>query len=343
MLRSNNRSWRMLLIAIVAVLAFSMIAGCGKKEENAGAAKGKDISKVIATYDGGEITEAEFDKELSLLTFWSPEVAQYKNVDQIRQLILKQQIAYEYSYNKADDKTKEEGKKAAEEQLAQVKKQTGDQFKSILDSQKISEQELKDYMVRNATVLQGEIAKLKDEDIKKEFEAKKQEYTVASVRHILFNFKDPNGKERTKEATLKLAKDMKARLDKGEDFATLAKKYSEDPGSKDDGGLYKDKAVSLWVDAFKQAALTLPIGKISDPVETEYGYHIIRVEARKEKKFEDLSKDDLQSLKNSLANKSFNEFMTGDLEKKIIKKIDLPKVETSGNGTGSTTTDKSGK
>ncbi|MCH1643141.1 peptidylprolyl isomerase [Paenibacillus timonensis] len=337
MFQSKRRSWRMLLIALVAVLAFSVMAGCGKKEASSG---GKDTSKVIATYEGGEITENEFDREQRIVLALQPQMEQFMQMEDFRQYLIKQEIAYEYLETKADDKTKEAGKKKAEEQFDQMKTSYGeDSFKQMLDAQKITEADFKNYMVRIYTVMEGERQKISEDDVKKEFEATKQDYTTATVRHILINFTDPDGKERTSEAALKLAKDVKAKLDKGEDFAALAKQYSEDPGSKDNGGLYENVEVSNWVEAFKQAALTQPLNEIGEPVETEYGYHIIRVEARTEKKYEDLSQEQKDMIQTTLASNKLDEFMSGDLEKKIIKKIELPKVETSTgeNGTGAGT------
>lgn len=327
----------MLLIALVAVLALSVMAGCGKKEASSGE---KDTSKVIATYEGGEITENEFDREQRIVLALQPQMEQFMQMEDFRQYLIKQEIAYEYLETKADDKTKEAGKKKAEEQFDQMKTSYGeDSFKQMLDAQKITEADFKNYMVRIYTVMEGERQKITEDDVKKEFEATKQNYTTASVRHILINFTDPDGKERTSEDTLKLAKEVKAKLDKGEDFATLAKQYSEDPGSKDNGGLYENVEVSNWVEAFKQAALTQPLNEIGEPVETEYGYHIIRVEARTEKKYEDLTQEQKDMIQTTLASNKLDEFMSGDLEKKIIKKIELPKVETSTgeNGTNAGT------
>ncbi|RRJ63055.1 peptidylprolyl isomerase [Paenibacillus oralis] len=336
MFQSKRRSWQTLLIALVAVLAFSIMAGCGKKD-------------VVATYEGGEITAKEFDLDQRILLALSPNAAQLLQVDEFREYLLKQEVAYKYLAAKADDKTAEAGKKKAEQQLEMMKASYGaDTFKKMLDAQKVTEAEVKDYFNRLYITTENEENKLTEDDVKKEFEATKENFTTASVRHILIGFTDPSGKQRSEDETLKLAKDIKARLDKGEDFATLAKKYSEDPGSKDDGGLYENANVSGWVEEFKQAALTQPINKIGDPVKTTYGYHIIRVESRNEKKYEDLTQDEKDQLKLSVATRKVDEFIAGDLEKKIIKKINLPKVETpkdNGAGTGTGTnagTDGSG-
>lgn len=345
MFQSKKRSWRTLLIALVAVLAFSVMAGCGKKDESKASG---DTSKVIATYDGGEITENEFDREQRIVLALQPQMEQFLQMDDFRDYLIKQEIAYEYLESKADDTTKEAGKKKADEQFEAMKSSMGeDAFKQMLDGQKITEAEFKDYMSRIYTVMEGQLNLVTEDEVKKEFEATKDDYTTASVRHILVNFTDPEGKERTSEEALKMAKDIKAKLDKGEDFATLAKQYSEDPGSKDNGGLYENAEVSGWVEAFKQAALTQPLNEIGDPVQTEYGYHIIRVEARTEKTYDDLTQEQKDMIKTTVASSKLDEFMAGDLEKKIIKKIELPKVETdtgengtnagTGSGTGTDT------
>jgi parvulin-like peptidyl-prolyl isomerase len=71
------------------------------------------------------------------------------------------------------------------------------------------------------------------------------------------------------------------RAREGEDFAQLAKEFTEDPGSKENGGLYEDFGRGVMVKPFEEAAFSVPIGEISDIVETQYGYHILKVIDRK--------------------------------------------------------------
>lgn len=344
MFRSKGRSWKTLLIALVAVMAFTVMAGCGKKEDKGAAGGSEDKSKVIATYEGGEITEDEFDREQRIVLALQPQMEQFMQMDDFRDYLIKQEIAYEYLDTKADAKMKEEGKKKAEEQFTAMKKSMGDDaFKQLLDGQKISESEFKNYMVRIYTVMESEKAKVTDDDVKKEFEATKENYITASVRHILIGFTDKEGKERSKEDALKVANEVKAKLDKGEDFAKLVKEYSTDGQPNiDNGGLYADTPVSNWVTEFKEKAITLPINTISEPVETTYGYHIIRVEKRTEKKFEDLTQEEKDLIKMSVASQNLDKFMEGDLEKKIIKKIELPKVEQKKEEDGATNSGTNG-
>ncbi|HPG40025.1 MAG TPA: peptidylprolyl isomerase [bacterium] len=101
----------------------------------------------------------------------------------------------------------------------------------------------------------------------------------ATVRHILML---TNGKSDAEKEEIR--KKMETVLEKaraGEDFAALAKEYSEDPGSKDKGGLYENFERGQMVEPFEDASFNLPIGTISDLVETRYGYHIVQVVDRK--------------------------------------------------------------
>jgi peptidyl-prolyl cis-trans isomerase C len=98
--------------------------------------------------------------------------------------------------------------------------------------------------------------------------------------HILISTLDPltqkplsADKKKEKE---QLAKSIKARADKGEDFVSLVKQYSDDPGSKNKGGEYTFPRHRM-VPEFEAAAFSLKVNQISDLVETQYGYHIIKL------------------------------------------------------------------
>jgi hypothetical protein len=81
-------------------------------------------------------------------------------------------------------------------------------------------------------------------------------------------------------ATQAEAASIKKQLDAGADFATLAKKDSTDPGSKDQGGDLGWFGKGVMDPAFEQAAFSLKVGQISDPVKSSFGYHIIQVLAK---------------------------------------------------------------
>ncbi|BDG38464.1 peptidylprolyl isomerase [Saccharococcus caldoxylosilyticus] len=92
----------------------------------------------------------------------------------------------------------------------------------------------------------------------------------------------------------KTAKEIKAKLDKGEDFAKLAKQYSQDPGSAANGGDLGWFGPGKMVKEFEDAAYKLKVGQVSDPVKTDYGYHIIKVTAKEKKKPFNEMKDEIE-------------------------------------------------
>ncbi|TRZ88205.1 hypothetical protein D4R89_08530 [bacterium] len=118
-------------------------------------------------------------------------------------------------------------------------------------------------------------AQVKPEDVEKAYGEDK----TASVRHVLLLTQGKN--EQEKADIRKKTEDILAKAKAGEDFAALAKQFSEDPGSKDNGGLYQDFARGAMVKSFEDAAFSVPVGQISGIVETTYGYHILQVVDRK--------------------------------------------------------------
>ena len=114
-----------------------------------------------------------------------------------------------------------------------------------------------------------------DENID-QFKEKKQ----AKAKHILFKLEETASQEeeaKVKEKALAVLKRAKA----GEDFSQLAKKFSEDPGTKENGDLGYFSAGQM-VKPFESAAFALKKGEISDLVRTPFGYHIIKLEDIKE-------------------------------------------------------------
>ena len=84
-------------------------------------------------------------------------------------------------------------------------------------------------------------------------------------------------------ATEEEAKAVKAELDKGADFAKLAKEKSKDPGASDGGDLGFFTKEQM-VPEFSKVAFALEPGRISDPVKTQFGWHIIKVEEKRNRK-----------------------------------------------------------
>jgi foldase protein PrsA len=106
------------------------------------------------------------------------------------------------------------------------------------------------------------------------------QYDKVKVQHILISLNDEKGKNKRTEPQAKTrAEEVKKKLEAGGDFSKLAKQYSDDPESKNKGGFVEGPA-DLFFPEFAKVAKTLPLNKISNPVKTNYGYHIMRVVQR---------------------------------------------------------------
>ncbi len=118
--------------------------------------------------------------------------------------------------------------------------------------------------------------KVTDADVEQFYKSADQSSTV---RHILLLTQGKSDQE--KMAAYEKINGLLLRARQGENFETLAKQYSEDPGSKSNGGLYRDIRRGDMVKPFEEAAFTVPVGQISDIIETQYGFHILKVIERK--------------------------------------------------------------
>lgn len=83
--------------------------------------------------------------------------------------------------------------------------------------------------------------------------------------------------KKTKSEALIFAYQLYERINKGESFAELAKKYSEDPGSALQGGVYTDVKRGEFIPKFEEILFKLKPKEISKPFKTEYGYHIVEL------------------------------------------------------------------
>jgi peptidyl-prolyl cis-trans isomerase D len=119
---------------------------------------------------------------------------------------------------------------------------------------------------------------ISDDDLKVQYQQNIQQYQVPSrvhVEHILFMTVGKTDAE--VEEIRKKAEDILKLAKKGGNFEDLAKKNSEDPGTKDKGGDLGWIVQGQTVAEFEKAAFSLPKGSISDLVKTQYGFHIIKV------------------------------------------------------------------
>lgn len=116
-----------------------------------------------------------------------------------------------------------------------------------------------------------------DEDIQAAYEADREAAQLSETRrasHILLQVDE----DRSEEQAVRLLADIKQRVADGADFAELAEEYSQDPGSAGSGGDLGFVQRGTFVPEFEEAAWALDVGELSDPVVSEFGVHLIRLE-----------------------------------------------------------------
>lgn len=130
---------------------------------------------------------------------------------------------------------------------------------------------------------------------RKYYDEHKGEYERIAARHILIKFKgspvparEGKTEELSEEAALAKAEDLRKKILAGGDFSAFAKAESDDTGSGQNGGQLGTFGHGQMVPEFEKTAFSLPVGQVSQPVKTQFGYHLILVDKQENKAFEEV-------------------------------------------------------
>ncbi len=284
---------------------------------------------VVAKGQGVEIKRSQLDSAVISIKsaaaargqMMSPEQAQM-----LEQQILQRLIQIQILLSMATDAEKTEGKQLAAKQMETVLKRAGSEeaLDRQLKSVGMTRDELTKKMADEATaevVLERELkVTVTDAEVKKFYDdnpTRFEEPEMVRASHILLGTRDPNTRQplsdEKKAAKRKLAEDILKRARAGEDFAVLAKEYSDDPGSKDKGGEYTFPR-GVMDPAFESAAFSLSTNQISDIVTTQFGYHIIKLSEKIPAHKVELEKVSPE-LKKGLARREMEKLMPDFVEK----------------------------
>lgn len=205
----------------------------------------------------------------------------------------------EYILNK-EYKTTDDMEASAEATIENYKSTYGDNYQAFLEYNGISDdKELKELLISNSKLTLVTEDYIKDNLTESEMKEYYEDniYGDISAKHILISFDyDDDATDEEKQAAEEEAKtkaeDIIKRIKNGEDFSTLAKEYSDDKGSKENGGDLGYFNTGDMVEEFEEAAYALDVNEYTtEPVKTTYGYHIIMKTGEKEKPSYNKSKD----------------------------------------------------
>jgi len=310
------------LILVLSALAGLLLAACG------GGGNSKVSADSVAVVGNDQITKPQFDALINQAkqsytsqkrTFPKAGSTEYEQLKQQAMQYLVQRAEFA---QKAKDLGVEVTDKQIADRLAQIKKQyfggSEKNYKAQLKKQGLTDEQVRDD-VKAQLVSEGIFkkvtadVKVTDADLQAYYTSHKTQYSVPEQReiaHILVKNKA-------------LADQLYQKIQGGADFSALAKKYSKDPGSKNQGGkltVSKGQTVA----PFDQTAFLMKTGQVSHPVKTEFGYHIIKalgpIKAAKTTPFKQVK----ESIRQQLLQQKKNEAMTkwvNDVKKEFASKI----------------------
>lgn len=268
------------------------------------ACKQKDLNEAVADVNGTKITLGQYEFMLKMnkasveSTIGGAEGWEQKDQsgqiykDKYKTLVLDQMINTELLAQNAE----KEGIKVTDKEIQssyndlKTYVNSDEQIKKSAEDLGISDDFLKEQAKLSLLIQKSQEKfyseeKVSDSEMKKYYDEHIDEYKKDEVEasHILIKTTDDQNKplpeaeqKKAKEKAEKVLKEVKA----GGDFAELAKKYSQDPGSAEQGGSLGTFGKGMMVKEFEDAAFGMEPGQVSNLVKTDFGYHIIKVTDR---------------------------------------------------------------
>ncbi|TMW74010.1 foldase [Alteribacter natronophilus] len=252
--------------------------------------------QIIVETSAGNITEEEFFNRLIELN---------------GEAVLRDMIEEKIMQNQADELGIDE--EDIEEEISELRETLGaesdEQFQQALQMQGIgNEEDLRSLVVHHLVLqrLTGDEGDIEDETVREEYDRGEE----VEARHILVDDEE-------------LAEELYERLMDGEDFAELAGQYSTDPGSRADGGSLGFFRRGTMVPPFDAAAFALDDDEISEPVRSDFGYHIIQVTDR------NLYEDSFEEVEDQLRNVIFQRKMAkmSQRQQELFDEVDVEVVD----------------
>lgn len=258
-------------IGIVCLAASVLLTGCGKKD-------------VAATVNGEPISIEDYERKYKMqaqqamaqygedfLVQKSPDGKQTMG-ELMRQNTLDNLVRFEIYKQDAESKGIKISDKDVDAEFDKMVKMYGgeEKLQEALKENNLTEEKMKEYTKTNLLMQQYQEKMMKEmepteEELKKYYDDHKDEFKTAEASHILV---------KTKEE----AEAIKKELDGGADFTKLAKEKSLDTGSAENGGSLGQFSPGQMVKEFDEKVFSMKPGEISDPVKTQFGFHIIKLD-----------------------------------------------------------------
>jgi len=291
---------KIFLLSLIGLLSGGILFAGGQKEEAEEPIEEELMAdstpiavdaNVVASVDGTTISRDEFDQKMEAVKSSYAQQGQQLAQEQLKVVekqLLDSMVQQILLLNQCDLLGIETPQGAVDSQIQEYISQFGGdeaQFEAALAAQGYTresfEEELAGSLKIQSLLQQEVIAKVEavsEEEAKTYYENNPQDFTQPEqvrASHILIQVA-PEASEAEKTEALEKAQAVLAKVEEGLDFSELAKEYSEGPSGPNGGDLnYFGRG--QMVAPFEQAAFALNVGEVSDVVETQFGYHIIKV------------------------------------------------------------------
>jgi len=262
---------------------------------NAGQPEAKvDKNSVVATVNGKDIVQGEVEKELQNILMQYQGRVPPQQIIQLQSQFKKQAVESLINKQLLFEETDKQNIEASDEEIdAEVKKasaqfETPEKFKERLEQMGMSEEKLREDIKQNYRIEKLLKSKLPaitvtDEDISLFYKENPENFSVPEqiqASHILLSL-EPDASDEVKKEKRSELQAVLEKIKKGDDFAELARNHSDCP-SKEKGGELGSFPRGAMVKAFEDVAFNLKKDEVSDVVETQFGFHIIKLTGRTE-------------------------------------------------------------
>lgn len=260
-----------------------------KPKEAASAPKQEDDpNKVLATVNGENVIQKDINQIIGRFGGQIPKEQMSVVKKQVLEGVITQKLLIQFVKENKLEPTPADIDTELNKIREEVKSNpslVGQTLEQVLESHGGSIDDLKKDIVIDVALDKYLGKDVDDQKIKEQFEKTKAQYGAEAevrARHILVDTKKLKTDAELAQALEKIKK-AKAEVDGGKDFGEVAKQYSDCP-SKERGGDLGFNTREQWVKPFADAAFSLKVGQVSEPVKTEFGYHIIKVVDKKDAK-----------------------------------------------------------
>lgn len=298
-----------------------------------------DFSNTLVRVDDEKIKESDVNQYLGFLAEQSGITELDENDEEFKSMqasVIDSLIVTSLINSYASDNNIDVSEEEIQEQIDVIAGNYGsvEEFELDMESRGISEsflrKEIYNQLLRTKLFDQvtSDIS-VSEEEMKAYYDQNLEEMFVVpesvQVSHILIQFEkdeENNVIEESKQEALEKINYIKEEIEEGEDFEILAERFSDDTASAANGGDLGYISRGQTVEAFEEAAFSLDVGDISDVVETEYGYHILKAtdyQAEYTQSFEEVEENIASFLENDKKLKEWEDFVFDLLDEADIE------------------------